>query len=393
MADSTLHVTFPELLRFANNPILVKAYSTRTGVDFLKIKCCVTAAVVQPNGYEWLQDYEFSKAVGVTGQLYTFDLSKVARTAVEQAIYPALGYNPSTSASGSVRPIIQLKVFLYEEYLLDNVVVPATPPYYNIAPAGTFATIQVLSGGFTDFERYTRLTEIENVNTFIGAARYMSRKPNDEIIPLGEMLVAPYMLGSTAIFNFKLEGSNDSEIQLTNAPSYCATSIAHRCITPGAVYSAVRQYGSTTVLASGRRAFVEQIRAPYYLFQFINGFGCWESIVCYPRAKEQYTMDTSEYFRNETPKFDQVNNRYAVKTVPQNVLSMSSGTVSKAWADWFVSEFLASRKHVMKVGNVFVPVVVIPDDKTLLADRAKSERLHIDFDVKYSFSGSVNTTF
>ena len=71
-------------------------------------------------------------------------------------------------------------------------------------------------------------------------------------------------------------------------------------------------------------------------------------------------------------------------------MKMSSGTVSRAWADWWVTEFLMAKKYWMFYDGRWLPVTVTPvDDETLVYDRSEQRLPHVDFEVEIAVEGSV----
>jgi hypothetical protein len=72
---------------------------------------------------------------------------------------------------------------------------------------------------------------------------------------------------------------------------------------------------------------------------------------------------------------------------------MSSGFVNREWAEWWLTEFVVTRKAWMYDNGTYIPDAIIPEETNKLYDRAKPGLISVNFSVRYGFSGSTLNSF
>ena len=134
----------------------------------------------------------------------------------------------------------------------------------------------------------------------------------------------------------------------------------------------------------------------YVDFLFVNRRGAIET--CSGLMKEAMNIDvsTTQYARVERPAFSPSRSLMAVGTDGRRSWSMSSGYVTREWAEWWTMEFLGGKRKQwwMKYKGpgmsaaTFVPVVVKPaKSSTGIYDRSKQGMPHVDFTVTLALEG------
>ena len=380
-------VSFPPIVNFMENPILVSAASDLTK-QFLKVGiACDTVITDTAQSISWARTFKFSIPVDVAGNPVKFDIASCAQTAMNVYKHEVI-----TAAGNYSCPVISIKFYLYEEYLESGVSYPVDAPTFANTASANKQEIYVLPGGLSDFERY-RLSASDTVSQFVEPMKFLTRKPDGEIVHPDEIHLVPFVLGTTASFDMKLYNKGVSAAISSN--SYTLNS--YRSYT-----SALSMNGKSgkTLFCQMEVGGVAKSKSPeFYVgereserfhFQFINGFGLRESISCYSRSSLQYAITTTQNTRVVERTFKSINNQFTTKTKPQATYGMSSGYVNEEWADWFLNEFLTTESAFMKINGIFVPVTIVPDSKVTVYDHSKNQLCHVDFDVKLAFSGSVN---
>ena len=101
------------------------------------------------------------------------------------------------------------------------------------------------------------------------------------------------------------------------------------------------------------------------------------------------TVETKTYSRVERPTFRPSR---SLMTVTQGGArrswQMSSGHVTREWAEWWQTEFVPARQKWMLYKGAYVPVIVEPAKKSAdIYDRAKQNMPHVDFTVTLALEG------
>ena len=126
----------------------------------------------------------------------------------------------------------------------------------------------------------------------------------------------------------------------------------------------------------------------YIDFLFVNRRGAVET--CSGLTKEAMNIDVESktYTRVERPAFSPTRSIMAIASGGRRSWPMSSGYVTRDWAEWWTLEFLKGRRHWMLYKGRYVPVTIEPAKKSVsIYDRSKQQPPHVDFTVTLALEG------
>jgi hypothetical protein len=155
--------------------------------------------------------------------------------------------------------------------------------------------------------------------------------------------------------------------------------------TPGDDDVAGSQQGWT-----GHTPIVIRDSVAYIDFLFINRRGAIET--CSGMTKEQLGINTDvkQYSRTDGPTFRPTRSLMAIGTDGRRSWQMSSGYVTREWADWWTMEFLGGKRKQwwMLYKGRYVPVTVkAAKSDTVIYDKTKQQMPHVDFTVTLALEG------
>ncbi len=147
---------------------------------------------------------------------------------------------------------------------------------------------------------------------------------------------------------------------------------------------------------TGHAPLVLRDSQPYVDFLFTNRRGAVET--CSGMTKEAMGISTEmkQYSRTEGPSFKPTRSLMAIGTDGRRSWQMSSGYVTREWAEWWTQEFLAGKRKqwwmLWKGPGLdaprYVPVTVKPaKSDTGIYDKAKQQMPHVDFTVTLALEG------
>lgn len=139
-----------------------------------------------------------------------------------------------------------------------------------------------------------------------------------------------------------------------------------------------------------RKVFVED-NPDRHQFFFINSFGMLEtaSAVCY--ESKQKELSTTEYNRVQEPGFRPSSFHSADVTSKPDTWAMSTGFISREWAEWWTTEFLKSKKHWLRLSDgTILPVSIKPNNKYTLYNKATADMNSIGFTVISNIEGKFD---
>lgn len=285
----------------------------------------------------------------------SFDISSALRTIWSDYDYSdelaaADGY---TSVSRSYRNY-SLKV--YTQYLASD-----DGGYYTETSFGPFAGGQCAIGGLTEWERSTvdekehgDVSYREGENRRFGDA---STKPTDSPEHVGSQSITLWVDVSSA-------GTTSRFFSANTTPSADSTS-AH----------------APLVLRDTQE---------YVDFLFLNRRGAVETCSGLTKEAMDIDVDMKQYARVERPAFRPSRSLMAIGTDGRRSWQMSSGYVTREWAEWWTMEFLGGihKQWWMKYRGRYVPVIVEPSKKSItIYDRSKQQMPHVDFTVTLALEG------
>ena len=274
------------------------------------------------------------------------------RDEISDAQAAANGRSPSETWLRAYKPY-SLRV--YTEYLNDGVF--ATTDSREIS-GGRCAI-----GGFTEWER-SRVVNADASTQEFANPRYgdASTKPTD----------MPERVGSL---------SPTSWVDVQSAG------------TQSVFYSATTQPAADS--QQKHAPLVLRDSVPYVDFLFLNRRGAIETCSGQTLESMGINVKVTQYSRTERPSFNPVRSLMAIGQDGRRSWQMSSGYVTREWAEWWAMEFLGGKRKQWwmryPLGNAsgtYVPVIVEPAKQNIsIYDRSKQNMPHVDFTVTMALEG------
>lgn len=364
----------PGTISFAGDPIIVKARTTLTGKAFLRIELECKVDIIATSVYGTSME-NYSYMVGEDG-IATLNIGKTVQSALER-------YNrQEVDELGIEQEMYKASFKLsYKEVYLDGIqeVVGDTvqsEPYTAII------------GSLTEYERFA----VKNSDTaaLIGTGRILSRKPDEETVARGEVVYVPAVVDDAPTIScYAIQGENTRHILTNTGASLIPGSMA--------IDTSVFTVGEFKIQLghgtgeSRKRIVPETLDMRHFIF--LNGFGLLESITAVTRESLTYNIDSETYVVAKDITYKGNTAVLTYSDAPQATLKMSSGYVGREWADWWMNEFVTTRRAWMKVDGRFLPVSIVPEEKNQLYDRSKPGLMAVNFNVRYSFAGGTMNSF
>lgn len=139
---------------------------------------------------------------------------------------------------------------------------------------------------------------------------------------------------------------------------------------------------------TGHAPIVLRDTVPYVDFLFVNRRGAVETCSAQPLESMSIDVESTQYARVERPTFRPSRSIMSFATGGRRSWEMSSGYVTREWAEWWVLEFLMAKQRWMLYKGRFVPVTVTPAKKsTTIYDRTKQQMSSVEFTVTLALEG------
>ena len=307
--------------------------------------------------------FDISSALSAIWSDYDF-------SATDAEVPKANGVLSGSTAKQALRDMREYALRIYTEYLSSDdggvfATTQCVDKYGNtLIPGG-----QCLIGGFTEWERYTigakenaDVSSLEHTNPRNGDA---STKPTS----------SPEKVGRSSITSWV-----DVQEGFAKSIFYPAS------------YNNGQGQPDDSMEASGGWAghapLVLRDSQDYIDFLFVNRRGAVET--CSGLTKEAMNIDVESktYTRVERPAFIPSRSIMAIASGGRRSWPMSSGYVTREWAEWWTLEFLKGRRHWMLYQGRYVPVTIEPAKKSVsIYDRSKQQPPHVDFTVTLALEG------
>ena len=161
----------------------------------------------------------------------------------------------------------------------------------------------------------------------------------------------------------------------------------------GAGHTAHYYSANTRPETDGTSAHAPQVlrdSQEYVDFLFLNRRGAIETCSGLTAEAMNIDVETKQYARVERPSFIPSRSLMAIGTDGRRSWQMSSGYVTREWAEWWAMEFLGGKRKQwwMKYRGRYVPVIVEPSKKRIIIyDRSKQNMPHVDFTVTLALEG------
>ena len=273
--------------------------------------------------------------------------------------------NGTTSVSRSYR---SYSIEVFTEYL------DSTDGEFTRTSSGTFTGGQCALGSFTEWERSIIPTNADADVSYREHENLRNGDASTKPFPTTENPNAsPERVGRSSITSW---------VDVSNSG------------TQSVFYPASATAGEDS--QSAHAPMVLRDSQEYVDFLFLNRRGAIETCSGLTKEAMQIDVDMKQYSRVERPTFRPSRSLMAIGSDGRRSWQMSSGYVTREWAEWWAMEFLGGKRkrHWMKYKGpgqataAYVPVIVEPAKKSIgIYDRTKQQMPHVDFTVKLALEG------
>lgn len=371
---------------FANSPVVIDISGLLWPTDqqtgkltspFNVVRIEVIYKKVIAGGYQLVKVGDFHSDTG--GQsTFSMDISSALRAIWSDAdfteeVAKAQAATASDDEQTAERPMRQYMLRIYTEYQTSDGVFKqerCTDEQGNTdIPGG-----QCLTGGYTELERSLisndadrDVSHLEHTGVRYGDA---STKPTS----------TPERVGRDSITSWV-----DVQVNGTKSIFYPANAMMESDDIPE------QQRGWT-----GHAPIVLRDSVAYTDFLFLNRRGAIETCSALMKEAMDINVQTQEYSKSEGPSFRPSRTLMAIGSDGRRSWQMSSGFVSREWAEWWTQEFLAGKRKQWwmlwqgpgMAAPRFVPVSIKPTKAdTSIYDRAKQQMSSVEFTVTLALEG------
>jgi len=332
MASGLLLVSGSPLI---GSPIIYKVTAANLSGEpsFHRIKITISAGL-QHGNYE---SFEMSTPVN-NGETVQVDISSALRAVADDYFF--------TPEPPDSYPYVSFSLSACDDYMLNGELFENMAPISNSGGRAIFGT-------YSDLER---LLAGDNKTTL-----NFTRKPiSPEIVCVGETYVRPRQM-SVSIGNI-LQG-------------------------PSSVVYNITQEGAQSVAGAQLYALPAN-QADRYLFRFINGLGCLESLsVCSLRTTE-ISINTEQFNIAKPETFSSFARGVVIKKNDFEKWRFSSGPLDRLWQEWFLHEFIMARWVWINIEGSWIPCHVLPEETITGMNRTDGSMLEIMFSIQFDITGS-----
>ena len=288
----------------------------------------------------------------------TFDISSALQTIWADYDYAA-ELTAANGRSSNMRGYRSYSMEVYTEYLSNDGVFTQTH-------SGSFSGGKCMIGGLTEWER-SRVGNADASTQELTNLRYgdASTKPHQsDSVPerVGSLSPTSWVdlsaSGTTAHY-YAADATMDDDGNSDHAPLVLRDSV------------------------------------PYVDFLFINRRGAVETCSGQTLESMGINVKVTQYSRTERPSFAPTRSLMAIGQDGRRSWQMSSGFVSREWAEWWAMDFMGGKRKqwwmrypIGDANGTYVPVIVEPAKQTInIYDRAKQNMPHVDFTVTLALEG------
>lgn len=145
---------------------------------------------------------------------------------------------------------------------------------------------------------------------------------------------------------------------------------------------------SPNITIDGRSIYVEN-DPDRRMMVFLNSFCEFETFSLKELESLSYGISTEKRSLVSSPSFVPGPNAIAIHSDPVASFKMSSGWLTREWLEWVLTEFCKSSRHWLMQGGRLLPVLVTPEQSTLIYDKSDPSLVSIDFTVESALSGPI----
>ena len=231
-------------------------------------------------------------------------------------------------------------------------------------------------GSWTDMERMKASVDgqgVEYLNTSV-----MSRKPTSspEVVFASNEFIYPAEF-NRSILDIDHMSDDATPVFVSGAPTDGPKSLSYIPIGEGAI-----TVGGHTLYA------INSPTGNGYLLRFINGMGCMESLHVTSMVKREVPITTDKHTVAKQETLKKFSRSVVRKSNDRETWYLTSGALDDKWASWYVHEFLMSEQLWIKLGTLWIPCHVVPEETTVLEDRTKAQPYEVQFKLEMDINGS-----
>ena len=159
-------------------------------------------------------------------------------------------------------------------------------------------------------------------------------------------------------------------------------------------------------LADGRKVYGVVDDGTLFSLRFVNSMGVLDTATAICKEALSYSVQTEGYNLTTAPSNRLPSGMEALKRGGRGKLTMSSGFVSRQWADWWAEEVMRTTKCWIKFGNQYIttgdvvtvlplwlPCILTPKDEEITVyDRSSLGLCSVEFKAEISLEGSLLRT-
>ena len=299
---------------------------------------------------------EFVFLVDVDGSTLTVDIASAVRSALFDVEYKPLMLSQATVNY----PYVSFSVKYREKYMMDGEI------YYGSSTEINKGSMAV-GGRISDLER---LRVKAHVADYFTKLRFTT-KPLDgmEIVPEGERVI---------VNGIASDGFLQGKTQQASGTG-------------------------SRKLSDGRTIYVMENDGTMFPLVFVNSMGVLDTATAICREALSYGIESESFNLTGVPSNMKVYGREALKGGGRAVLTMSSGFVTRKWADWWAEEVMRTRKCWVKFGKQYnitgdvetvtdfwAPCILTPKDDTVqVYDRSEQQLHYVEFELEVCAEGSL----
>lgn len=156
-------------------------------------------------------------------------------------------------------------------------------------------------------------------------------------------------------------------------------------------------------LADGRNVFVVEDDGNLFPLRFVNSMGVMDTATAFCREALSYEVTTESFTVTEAPSNLDPSGMEALKGEGIGTLTLSSGFVTRKWADWWAEEVMRTTKCWVRFGKqyhmtgdviavlpMWLPCILTPkDDETVVYDRSSQGLCYVPFEARICHTGSL----
>lgn len=347
--------SFPLEFNMAGSPVVLVLDSVMNGFpsnsSFRQVEITVSVARVDTGGVG-----SFVFLVDAVSDRLCIDIASALRSMLFDIAYD-YGWMERETV---VYPSLTFKVECREKYMVDGNIL--------FGETNTFMTgSRAVPGRVSEVDRL-RLTS--SIADSYGSLRFTTKPKSDmEIVPLGEY-VATYSIGA--------EGG------VVGTSRHMNTEGLH-------------------TLSDGRKVYVVPDDGAIFPLRFVNSMGVLDTATAICKEALSYNIQTESYSVTKHPDNLIPSGMDALKSGGRGKLSLSSGFVSRQWADWWTEEVMRATKCWIRYGSryvkngdelslapMWVPCIITPkDDEVVVYDRRSQSVCYVEFEAEICNEGSL----